>query len=43
MASEHSRGGRLVPLERVVADFHNYLAWRLTGEQPPARHVEESA
>ena len=43
MASRHSRGGRLVPLERVVADFHNYLAWRLTGEQPPARHVEESA
>ena len=43
MASEHSRGGRLVPLERVVADFHNYLAWRLTGEQPPPRYVEESA
>ncbi len=43
MASEHSRGGRLVPLERVVADFHNYLAWRLTGEQPPPRYVEDSA
>lgn len=42
MASRHSRGGRLVPLERVVADFHNYLAWRITGEQPPARYLEAS-
>ncbi len=40
MASRHSHGGRLVPLERVVADFHNYLSWRLTGEQPPSPYVE---
>ncbi len=42
MASRHSQGGRLVPLERVVVDFHNYLAWRLTGQQPPPPHVEVS-
>ena len=40
MASRHSQGGRLVPVERVVVDFHHYLGWRLTGQQPPAPHVE---
>ena len=40
MAAKFSRGGRLVPLERVVADFHQYLAWRLMGQSPPPRHVE---
>ena len=40
MAAKLSRGGRLVPLERVVVDFHHYLAWRLTGESPPERYVE---
>ena len=29
MASRHSSGGQLVELERVVVDFHHYLAWRL--------------
>lgn len=42
MASRHSQGGRLVPLERVVVDFHNYLGWRLTGQQPAPRYVEAS-
>ena len=40
MAARLSTGGRLVPLERVVVDFHHYLAWRLTGENPPERYVE---
>ena len=40
MAAKFSRGGRLVPLERVVVDFHHYLAWRLMGQTPPARHIE---
>ena len=43
MAAKFSRGGRLVPLERVVVDFHHYLAWRLLGQDPPARHVEANA
>ena len=40
MAARHSRGGKLVPLERVVVDFHHYLGWRMLGEEPPPRHVE---
>lgn len=40
MAANLSQGGRLVPLERVVVDFHHYLGWRLTGETPPGRYVE---
>lgn len=40
MAARLSAGGRLVPLERVVVDFHHYLAWRLTGESPPGRYME---
>ena len=43
MPATRSTGGRLVPMERVVVDFHNYLAWRLTGQQPPARHREARA
>ncbi len=40
MAARHSKGGKLVPLERVVVDFHHYLGWRMLGEEPPPRHVE---
>jgi len=40
MTARLSRGGRLVPLERVVVDFHHYLSWRMTGETPPERHVQ---
>lgn len=40
LASRASSGGRLVPLERVVVDFHHYLAWRLFGEEPPPRYAE---
>lgn len=43
LASRASSGGRLVPLERVVADFHHYLGWRLFGDEPPARYAEPRA
>lgn len=33
--------GRLVPIERVVADFGHYLNWRINGIEPPAVHAEE--
>ena len=32
--------GRLVPMERVVADFGHYLNWRLNDIEPPAVHTE---
>ncbi len=32
--------GRLVPLERVVADFGHYLNWRLNEVEPPGVHSE---
>ena len=32
--------GRLVPMERVVADFGHYLEWRLNGVEPPPVHKE---
>ena len=32
--------GRLVPMERVVADFGHYLNWRLNNVEPPAVHTE---
>ena len=32
--------GRLVPAERVVADFGHYLNWRLNDVEPPAVHTE---
>ncbi len=32
--------GRLVPMERVVADFGHYLNWRLNGVEPPAPYTE---
>ena len=34
--------GRLVPMERVVADFGHYLNWRLNHIEPPAVHTEMS-
>ena len=34
--------GRLVPLERVVADFGRYLDWRLNGVEPPPVHSERA-
>lgn len=42
MNARRSSGGRLVPLERVVVDFHHYLGWRLLGEEPPPPHVERA-
>ena len=32
--------GRLVPMERVVADFGHYLDWRLNNVEPPPVHTE---
>ena len=32
--------GRLVPMERVVADFGHYLDWRLNHVEPPPVHTE---
>ena len=34
--------GRLVPAERVVADFGHYLNWRLNNIEPPPVHTEAS-
>jgi phenylpropionate dioxygenase-like ring-hydroxylating dioxygenase large terminal subunit len=41
MQSRRSQGGQLVELERVVADFHRYLAHRLVGQKPPERFTAE--
>ena len=40
MIARHSKGGQLLPIERVVVDFHHYLGWQVLGEEPPSRHVE---
>jgi phenylpropionate dioxygenase-like ring-hydroxylating dioxygenase large terminal subunit len=37
MQAEHSSGGQLVPIERVVGDFHRYLAARLFEGGCPSR------
>ena len=42
MAARESSGGRLVPLERVVVDFHHFLGSRLLGATPPPAHVERA-
>ena len=34
MNARHSRGGRLTSMERVIVDFHHYLASRLSGRVP---------
>ena len=36
--ARHSQGGQLVELERVVGDFHQYLATRLFGRRPDPSH-----
>lgn len=38
--ARHSRGGTLVELERVVGDFHQYLAQRLFDRKPDPAHRE---
>ena len=35
--------GQLVPMERVVEDFHRYLDWRLNGTEPAPVHTEAQA
>ena len=39
-ASGDFNPGRLVPAERVVADFGHYLNWRLNDIEPPTVHME---
>ena len=34
------RPGKLVALERVLVDFHRYLAWRLLGTEPRPSDLE---
>ena len=42
MRSRHAKGGKLVDMERVVVDFHNYLATRL-GQLPATPLFEDTA
>ena len=43
MQSRYGQGGKLVELERIVVDFHNYLAWRLFDEPPRPRFQNDEA
>ena len=43
MLARHSRGGKLVDMERVVVDFHQFLASRLGGETPSSYFEDEHA
>ena len=43
MNSKLSRGGKLVDMERVVVDFHQFLASRLGDSQPSAYFEDEAA
>ena len=38
--SGNYRPGRLVPMERVVADFGHYVNWRLNRVEPPSVYTE---
>ena len=38
--ARHTSGGRLVELERIVGDFHQYLGARLFGREPDPAHRE---
>ncbi|MGI9285142.1 MAG: aromatic ring-hydroxylating oxygenase subunit alpha [Pseudomonadales bacterium] len=42
MHAKHTKGGQLVELERIVVDFHHYLASRLFGI-PPSDSFETAA
>lgn len=43
MSSQFTQGGSLVDMERVVVDFHQYLASRLFSHQPPAFYQSDEA
>lgn len=43
MGSTRSKGGKLVDMERVVVDFHQFLATRLGGLAPTSLHESEDA
>lgn len=40
MSARHAKGGKLVDMERVVTDFHQFLATRLAGLPPTAFYEE---
>ena len=42
MRSTHSRGGSLIDMERVVVDFHQYLASRVSGSTGSASTVHKA-
>ena len=43
MNSKLSRGGKLVDMERVVVDFHQFLGTRLGGLPPTALNRDDAA
>lgn len=43
MLAKHSRGGKLVELERVVVDFHQYLSTKLFDEKPSKPFISDEA
>lgn len=43
MYAQHSQGGKLVEMERVVVDFHQYLNWRIFGGSVPGHYRSPEA
>lgn len=43
MKAQYSKGGKLVELERIVIDFHHYLAIQLFSLKSPERYVSSSS
>ena len=43
MRAWHTNGGKLVELERIVVDFHQYLGWRLFGGSAPVHYRSPDA
>jgi len=41
MKSKYSKGGKLLEVERIVVDFHNYLAKRMFGIDKQSYHVSD--
>ena len=37
MHSRRATGGRMIQLERILVDFHQYLGWKLFGSTPDPR------
>jgi len=43
MASPSMKGGKLVDMERVIVDFHQFLGTRLGNKQPTNLFEDEAA